>query len=116
MITNTAERASTLAVSSSEVVWGDRSKRAMEEMTRSPPANAYSGRTVNNPRDLGDTFRHLDGILARNRVRQQLRLTERHEKKGAKRRRLSSERWRKQFANEVRKKVELVVKIRKRGA
>lgn len=43
MVINTAERASTLAVSSAEVIWSDRSKRVMEEVARSPPANAYSG-------------------------------------------------------------------------
>jgi Ribosomal protein S21 len=40
--------------------------------------------------------------LARNRVRYELRLAERHEKKGVKRRRLESERWRIRFADEVR--------------
>jgi len=67
------------------------------------------GRTVLNPsgKNLSATFRKLEGILARNQVRKQLRMTERHEKKGVKRRRLSSERWRKRFADEVR----LVVSI-----
>lgn len=65
------------------------------------------GRSVTNKSatSLAATFKHLDQILQRNKVRQQLRLTERHEKKGYKRRRLSSERWRKQFANEVRSNI-----------
>jgi len=56
---------------------------------------------VHGEEGLGTALKKLDGILGRNRVRQELRLTERHEKKGVKRRRLLSERWRKQFANEV---------------
>lgn len=60
------------------------------------------GRTVVVTRSLGDSLRALDGILARNKVKYELRLTERHEKKGVKRRRLTSERWRNSFANEVR--------------
>lgn len=36
-----------------------------------------------------------------NNVRKELRLAERHEKKGEKRRRLRSERWRRKFADEV---------------
>ncbi|KAJ3867210.1 hypothetical protein EV359DRAFT_78776 [Lentinula novae-zelandiae] len=74
---------------------------------------------VNDPYsdgDLADAFRRLDMILARNKVRKQLKLAERHEKKGPKRRRLESERWRRLFAHEVRKNVQLVTKIRRRGA
>ncbi|KAJ3987308.1 hypothetical protein F5890DRAFT_811007 [Lentinula detonsa] len=66
--------------------------------------------------DLADAFKRLDMILARNKVRKQLKLAERHEKKGPKRRRLESERWRRLFAHEVRKNVQLVTKIRRRGA
>ncbi|KAF9564658.1 hypothetical protein CPC08DRAFT_734350 [Agrocybe pediades] len=96
--------------------WKESSKRALEDARNSPPANPYSGRTVEVGKNLSATFRKLDAILARNQVRKQLRLTERHEKKGVKRRRLSSERWRKRFADEVRKKVQLVIKIKERGA
>lgn len=52
--------------------------------------------------NVADAYRRLDSILARNRVKYELRLAERHEKKGAKRRRLKSERWRIRFADEVR--------------
>ncbi|KAJ3998181.1 hypothetical protein F5050DRAFT_1746373 [Lentinula boryana] len=51
--------------------------------------------------DLADAFKKVDMILARNKVRKQLKLAERHEKKGPKRRRLESERWRRLFAHEV---------------
>ena len=41
---DTAERASaTTTLATSDEIWGERSKRIMEEMSRSPPANAYSG-------------------------------------------------------------------------
>ena len=50
---------------------------------------------------MAEAYRRLTNILQRNKVRPQLRLAERHEKKGEKRRRLSSERWRKRFAHEV---------------
>ncbi|KAF8902110.1 hypothetical protein CPB84DRAFT_1776621 [Gymnopilus junonius] len=98
--------------------WLERSKKALEEVQSRPPADPYAGRSVSNnsERQVANSLRHLEAILARNKVRQQLRLTERHEKKGVKRRRLSSERWRKRFADEVRKKVQLVMKIRDRGA
>jgi hypothetical protein len=64
-------------------------------------SNISLGRSVKNTGNLAVTFRSLNDILLRNKVRQTVRMTERHEKKGAKRRRLQSERWRKQFANEV---------------
>ncbi|KAJ4469456.1 hypothetical protein C8J55DRAFT_564529 [Lentinula edodes] len=79
--------------------------------------NPYIGRSANvKDGDLADALRRLDMILARNKVRKQLKLAERHEKKGPKRRRLESERWRRLFAHEVRKNVQLVTKIRRRGA
>jgi ribosomal protein S21 len=51
--------------------------------------------------NIADAYRKLEIRLARNHVRYELKMTERHEKKGVKRRRLSSERWRKRFADEV---------------
>ncbi|KJA13963.1 hypothetical protein HYPSUDRAFT_150940 [Hypholoma sublateritium FD-334 SS-4] len=96
--------------------WESRSRRALEDALTDPPDDAYAGRSVRNTGNLAATFRTLQDILTRNKVQQTLRMTQRHEKKGVKRRRLQSERWRKQFANEVRKKVQLVIKIRNRGA
>ncbi|KAJ3786624.1 hypothetical protein GGU10DRAFT_310658 [Lentinula aff. detonsa] len=78
------------------------------------PYIGRSARVVDG--DLADAFKRVDMILARNKVRKQLKLAERHEKKGPKRRRLESERWRRLFAHEVRKNVQLVTKIRRRGA
>ncbi|TFK42606.1 hypothetical protein BDQ12DRAFT_662812 [Crucibulum laeve] len=106
-----------MPVESAEETWAKQSVDAASKLSMLPPTGPYSGRSVNVYRgQVGDAFRSLDGILTRNKVRQQLRAAERHEKRGAKQRRLSSERWRKQFANEVRKKVQLVIKIRNRGA
>jgi ribosomal protein S21 len=63
----------------------------------------YIGRTafvVNGAVDAG--YKRLNLILQRNGVRRELKRAERHEKKGVKRRRLSSQRWRTKFAHEVR--------------
>lgn len=51
--------------------------------------------------NVGAAYRKLGGILTQNHVWEELRRTERHEKKGAKRRRLRSERWRTRFKEEV---------------
>ncbi len=51
--------------------------------------------------NVADALNKLQYTLQRNKVVTELRLTERHEKKGYKRRRLSSKRWRKRFAHEV---------------
>lgn len=60
------------------------------------------GRTVKVVNgDIADATKKLDRILNENNVWRELRLTQRHEKKGAKRRRLSSERWRTRFKDEV---------------
>ncbi len=100
--------------------WETRSKRALEDALTEPPADAYAGillylmflyrllkkdttgRSVRNTGNLAATFRSLQDILTRNKVFQTQRMGQRHEKKGEKRNRLKSERWRKQFANEVR--------------
>ncbi|KAF9464675.1 hypothetical protein BDZ94DRAFT_1307667 [Collybia nuda] len=100
-----------------EQIWRQKSAAARNAAAEHPPANAYSGRCVQvMDGNVGDAYQRLNQILSRNKVRAQLRRAERHEKKGEKRRRLSSERWRRQFAHEVRKKVQLVTKIRNRGA
>ncbi|THU90715.1 hypothetical protein K435DRAFT_760059, partial [Dendrothele bispora CBS 962.96] len=96
--------------------WAEKSKNAQEALERSH-INPYSGRSVPvTDGNVASALKKLDTILNRNKVRKQLRLTERHEKKGVKRRRLESERWRRLFAHEVRKNVQLVTKIRNRGA
>ncbi|KAK7467103.1 hypothetical protein VKT23_004163 [Stygiomarasmius scandens] len=101
---------------SCEKTWQLRSQNAQESLAKAR-INPYSGRTVSvTDGNVSLALKRLDSILNRNRVRKQLRLTERHEKKGVKRRRLESERWRRLFAHEVRKNVQLVTKIRNRGA
>lgn len=104
-----------------DAMWKEQSKNALSEAERQPPAHAYSGESASliillpsssifwagrsvrvHPGRVGEAIRNLDLTLARNRVRYYLRLQQRHEKRGEKLRRLKSERWRKQFANEVR--------------
>ncbi len=51
--------------------------------------------------NVAEALNKLQYTLRRNRVSPELRLAARHEKKGYKRRRLSSERWRRRFAHEV---------------
>ncbi|KAG6850231.1 hypothetical protein H0H93_016078 [Arthromyces matolae] len=65
------------------------------------PATTYAGRSVQVKNgNVAKSYDQLQTILQRNKVQAQLRRTERHEKKGVKRRRLSSERWRRRFAHE----------------
>lgn len=66
------------------------------------PMRCFTGRSIKvTDGNVAEAYKKLETILGRNKVRAQLRLAERHEKKGAKRRRLSSERWRKQFSHEA---------------
>jgi small subunit ribosomal protein MRP21 len=62
-----------------------------------------SGRTVliRKGEGVAQAYARLQSILRINNVRKELKLVERHEKKGEKRRRLRSERWRRKFADEV---------------
>ncbi|KAA1471195.1 hypothetical protein DENSPDRAFT_98485 [Dentipellis sp. KUC8613] len=102
-------------VKSAEERWEQRSKNVVASLL--PPGNAYAGRSVEVKNGaVTDALRRLQATLMRNRVHQELRMTARHEKKGVKRRRLRSQRWRRRFAHEVRKKVQLVNAIRARGA
>ncbi|KAH9901290.1 hypothetical protein C8Q73DRAFT_786671 [Cubamyces lactineus] len=98
-----------------EEVWRIREKTEVPNLPR--PNDAYSGRSV--PvinKDVSMALTKLRGILTVNAVRQTSVRDERHEKKGEKRNRLRSLRWRRRFAHEVRKKVQLVNEIRARGA
>ncbi|KAK7693570.1 hypothetical protein QCA50_003139 [Cerrena zonata] len=92
-------------------------KAASDAPFRRPPG-PYAGRSVpvNNEKSFTGAYMELQQILRRNLVSYELRLAERHEKKGYKRRRLASDRHRRRFAHEVRKKVQLVNEIRARGA
>ncbi|KAH9854131.1 hypothetical protein C2E23DRAFT_884238 [Lenzites betulinus] len=98
-----------------EDIWKNKESNEVKEL--SPPNNAYSGRSVqvtNN--EVAFALMKLKGILTVNAVRHTAVRDERHEKKGEKRNRLKSVRWRRRFAHEVRKKVQLVNEIRARGA
>ncbi|EIW60480.1 uncharacterized protein TRAVEDRAFT_120749, partial [Trametes versicolor FP-101664 SS1] len=77
----------------------------------------HTGRSVQvNADAVGLALTKLKGILTVNAVRHTAVRDERHEKKGEKRNRLKSVRWRRRFAHEVRQKVQLVNEIRARGA
>ncbi|CCL99144.1 uncharacterized protein FIBRA_01159 [Fibroporia radiculosa] len=110
-----ARKNASLTSEKAENVWKEREKVIARNLPK--PHNTYSGRTVSlHSRTLGAAFGRLRRVLATNKVVKELRMTERHEKKGDKRRRLKSERWRRRFAHEVRKKVQLVNEIRARGS
>lgn len=51
--------------------------------------------------DTGTAYNRLRSILSRNNILREANMAKRHEKRGVKRRRLASERWRRVFANEV---------------
>jgi ribosomal protein S21 len=105
--------------SSPDERWAMQSRSKMATLT--PPKGPYAGKTNfshSNPTtfsytspgrsievkggNVADALNKLQYTLQRNRVMSELRLGARHEKKGYKRRRLSSERWRRRFAHEVR--------------
>ncbi|CAE6499534.1 unnamed protein product [Rhizoctonia solani] len=81
------------------------------------PGNVYTGRSVpvNEHMDVSYAYRRLHAILNRNRVRSELFLQRRYEKPSDRERRLKSERHRRRFAAWIRKKVQLVSEIRRRG-
>ncbi|KAG9318458.1 hypothetical protein JVU11DRAFT_549 [Chiua virens] len=111
-------------------MWADKSNHSKLP----PPPDTWTGRrlTVRNG-DLNSAFQLLNSRIRNNNVAKEIALTVRHEKKGDKRARLRSERWRKRFADaarrihlpscprtnqtypQVRKKVQLVSTIRRRG-
>ncbi|KAL4067604.1 hypothetical protein V8B97DRAFT_1949945 [Scleroderma yunnanense] len=91
--------------------WAQRSAR----LDLPAPADPYAGRRILVTSDLRSTFVKLSRRLHRNSVYKEWKLSSRHEKRGIKRSRLRSERWRKRFADEVRRKVQLVSTIRRRG-
>ncbi|KAJ7449784.1 hypothetical protein FB451DRAFT_1052620 [Mycena latifolia] len=99
-----------------EQIWRENSRDLLPRLRTHPPADPYQGRSVLvRNSNFAEAARELDKILARNKVRATLRATDRHEKKGPKRRRIKSEQWRKHFAHQVRKNVQLVHKMRRRG-
>ncbi|KAN0077309.1 hypothetical protein V8E55_011164 [Tylopilus felleus] len=93
-------------------MWANKS----DNLKLPPPPDTWTGRRlVVQDGDLRRAFQQLNLRLRMNNVAKEIALTVRHEKKGDKRARLRSERWRKRFADAVRKKVQLVSTIRRRG-
>lgn len=62
-----------------EKSWTGDTDIALRAITSQPLPNPYSGRTVAVTKSLGDSLKALDGILARNKVKYELRSAERHE-------------------------------------
>ncbi|EPT05983.1 hypothetical protein FOMPIDRAFT_1110647 [Fomitopsis schrenkii] len=109
-------------------------RSAMEQITKSPeelwqsregtlvaklpkPQGPYDGRSAwVHQGDVASAFARINRTIMTNRIVPELRQHARHERAGAKRNRLTSERWRRRFAHEVRMKVKLVQEIRARGA
>lgn len=82
------------------------------------PASPFSGRSIRvTPQaDPARAYAQLAVLLRRNNIRQELRLQDRYEKPNEERRRKKSERHRRRFADMVRRKVQLVMAIKARGA
>ncbi|KIJ17389.1 hypothetical protein PAXINDRAFT_168067 [Paxillus involutus ATCC 200175] len=94
-------------------IWAERSAK----LDLPPPPDTWTGRRI--PVENGNlqaAFLKLNRRIRSNNMFKEVKLASRHEKRGDKRARLSSERWRKRFADEVRKKVQLVSTIRRRGS
>ncbi|KIM87048.1 hypothetical protein PILCRDRAFT_4277 [Piloderma croceum F 1598] len=95
-----------------EQIWQDRSNR----LGTNPPPSVYYGRSVIvHPDKITLALKALSNRLRGNKVLQTWKYQMRHEKKGVKRRRLVSQRWRRRFAHEVRRKIVLVQSIQRRG-
>ncbi|KAF9227948.1 hypothetical protein BS17DRAFT_774526 [Gyrodon lividus] len=93
-------------------IWAQRSA----SLDLPSPPDTWAGRRI--PVENGNlqaAFYKLNRRIRSNNMFREVKLASRHEKRGDKRARLSSERWRKRFADEVRKKVQLVSTIRRRG-
>ncbi|KAJ6596867.1 hypothetical protein DFH09DRAFT_904166 [Mycena vulgaris] len=96
-------------------IWRERSLYIVPQLRLHPPTDAYYGRSVKVKGTFAEAAIELERILARNKVKQTIRANDRHEKKGVRRRRIKSQQWRHHFANQVRKNVQLVHKMRRRG-
>ncbi|KAJ7658635.1 hypothetical protein DFH06DRAFT_1195590, partial [Mycena polygramma] len=74
---------------SPEEQWRTKSRNMLLQLQNQPIADAYSGRSVKvKEGQFADAVRKFETILSKNQVKRTIRLTERHEKKGPKRRRI----------------------------
>ncbi|KAL9933132.1 hypothetical protein V8E36_007850 [Tilletia maclaganii] len=95
----------------------DRRFRERRLLGGNEPHTTTSGRSILvNAGDVTRAFRQMNGALKRDDIRNELRRGERYEKPNQERRRKRSERHRRRFADLVRKKVQLVMALRNRGA
>ncbi|CAK4031320.1 37S ribosomal mrp21 [Lecanosticta acicola] len=65
--------------------------------------------------DIGRAFRQLEMTCARNNVRKDMMKQRFHERPGMRRKRLKSERWRKNFRKNFSGVVQLVQKMKRQG-
>lgn len=81
--------------------------------------NSSTGRQVRvDPErrmDVGRAFRSLEILCARNSVKRDFMRQRFHERPGLKRKRLKSERWRKNFKAGFKETVRMVMKMKKQG-
>ncbi|GJE95119.1 ribosomal protein S21/MRP21 [Phanerochaete sordida] len=100
---------------SPEEIWASR-EPTVNNLNR--PNGPFIGRSayINPQTSLGQAYTKLRNTIRSNNLFREVKLQARHEKKGYKRRRLESERWRRRFAHEVRMKIQIVKEIRARGA
>jgi len=102
--------------------WAERSQMFFElaKQRNLMPNTPYSGRTesvaAEKQTSLATAWTRINRTMRMNNVKYELRMQEHFEKPGEKRRRLRSERWRRRFAEEVRRKIQLANAIRRRGA
>ncbi|KIY64922.1 hypothetical protein CYLTODRAFT_401191 [Cylindrobasidium torrendii FP15055 ss-10] len=96
--------------------WREMSRISYEALRQNAAPTAYTGRRVQvHGGNLLKAFRDLGTIIRENNIREEMSAVARYEKPGKKRRRLKSETWRRVFAHEVRRCVQLVAKIQRRG-
>lgn len=69
----------------------------------------------NRGMDVGKAFRTLEMLCSRNSVRKDFMRQRFHERPGLKRKRLKSERWRRNFKKAFKETVGMVVRMRRQG-
>ncbi|KAH8833590.1 hypothetical protein DL96DRAFT_1703244 [Flagelloscypha sp. PMI_526] len=93
--------------------YSDENSRTIATMNK---IDNFEGRTVWATRGIRNALTTLDDLLKENSVRRTWTLQKRHAKRGVLRNERHSKAWRRTFAHEIRKKIQLVHHIRSRGA
>jgi hypothetical protein len=104
--------------------YADLMKDISRELSNAPPPERApmrltpaTGRTVDVTQtvDVGRSFRLMEQLVARNKVRSTFNFQRFHERPGLKRKRLKSLRWRKRFMLGFRAAVNRVKQLKKQG-